>query len=87
MDGYANPNGPTERAINNRLLEKPKGAGLLFDPPAPLAGTVGNGFENRRGDVATVQRILGALDHLPEDPFDQPHEFIDENTTGAIKAF
>jgi len=33
IDGYAKPNGPTERAINNRLLEKPKGVGLLFDPP------------------------------------------------------
>jgi hypothetical protein len=87
IDGYANPAGPTERAINNRLLEKPKGAGLLFDPPAPLSGTVGNSFENRRGDVATVQRMLGALGEMPEDPFDRPHGIIDENTTGAIKSF
>ena len=87
VDGYASPNGPTERAINNRLLAKPRGAGLLFDPPARLAGTVGNGFENRRGDVAAVQRVLGALGALPEDPFDQPRGFIDENTTGAIKGF
>ncbi|MBL8663036.1 MAG: hypothetical protein JNM29_09430, partial [Candidatus Odyssella sp.] len=85
IDGYANPGGPTERAINNRLLAKPRGAGLLFDPPAPLGGTVGNGFDNRPGDVATVQRLLGATGDLPEDPFDRPRGYIDENTTNAIK--
>lgn len=87
IDGYADPNGPTERAINNRLLAKPRGAGLLFDPPARLAGTVGNGFDNRTGDVAAVQRVLGALGEMPEDPFDRPRGFIDENTTAAIKSF
>jgi hypothetical protein len=87
VDGVANPGGPTERAINNRLLEKPRGAGLLDDSPAALAGTVGNGFENRREDVANVQRRLGALNHLPEDPFDNPRGFIDEATTNGIKAF
>jgi peptidoglycan hydrolase-like protein with peptidoglycan-binding domain len=87
VDGYAKPGGPTERAINNRLLEKPKGVGLLYDPPAPLAGTVGNGFENRRGDVATVQRLLGAVEHIPEDPFDRPHGLIDQRTLDGIKSF
>ncbi|MFO0987986.1 MAG: peptidoglycan-binding domain-containing protein [Alphaproteobacteria bacterium] len=87
IDGYADPGGPTERAINNRLLAKPRGAGLLFDPPAPLAGTVGNGFDNRPADVAAVQRLLGATGDLPEDPFDRPRGFIDENTTRAIESF
>ena len=87
IDGIANPGGPTERAINNRMLEKPRGAGLLYDPPSALAGTVGNGFENRRSDVASVQRRLGALNYLPEDPFDKPHGFIDEATTNGVKAF
>lgn len=87
VDGYANPGGPTERAINNRLLAKPRGAGLLFDPPPPIAGTVGNGFDNRPRDVAAVQRLLGATGDLPEDPFDRPRGFIDENTTAAIKGF
>ena len=87
IDGYANPGGPTERAINNRLLAKPRGAGLLFDQPAPLAGTVGNGFDNRPADVAAVQRLLGAAGDLPEDPFDRPRGFIDENTTRAIESF
>lgn len=87
VDGIANPGGPTERAINNELLEKPRGAGLLYDPPTALAGTVGNGFENRREDVAAVKRALGALGYLPEDPFDKPHGFIDEAATNGVKAF
>lgn len=87
IDGYANPGGPTERAINNRLLAKPRGAGLLFDPPAPLAGTVGNGFDNRPADVAAVQRLLGAAGDLPEDPFDRPRGYIDESTTRAIQSY
>lgn len=87
VDGIANPGGPTERAINNELLEKPRGAGLLYDPPTALAGTVGNGFENRREDVAAVKRGLGALGYLPEDPFDKPHGFIDEAATNGIKTF
>jgi len=87
IDSIVNPGGPTERAINNRLLMKPRGAGLLYDAPEPLGGTVGNGFANRHADVAAVQRLLGALGHLPEDPFDRPHGFIDESTTEATKAF
>lgn len=87
IDGVAKPGGPTERAINNDLLQKPRGAGLLYDPPSALTDTVGNGFENRREDVATVKRGLGALGLLPEDPFDKPHGFIDEATTNGIKAF
>jgi hypothetical protein len=87
IDGYANPGGPTERAINNSLLAKPRGAGLLFDPPASLAGMVGNGFENRPGDVAVVKRLLGAAGDLPEDPFDRPRGYIDDNTTRAIQSF
>lgn len=87
IDGVALPGGPTERAINNELLEKPRGAGLLYNPPSALAGTVGNGFENRHADVAGVKRRLGALGHLPEDPFDKPHGFIDEATTNGIRAF
>lgn len=86
-DSYANPGGPTERAINNRLLGKPKGTGLLFEPPGPLAGTVGNGFRNERRDVATVQRMLGALEYMPEDPYDRPPGFIDERTTAATRRY
>jgi hypothetical protein len=87
IDGYAEPGGPTERAINNRLLGKPKGAGLLFEPPPALSGTVGNGFANKREDVAAVQRMLGALDYMPEHPFDRPAGFIDERTTEATRRF
>jgi hypothetical protein len=43
IDGVAKPGGPTERSINNDLLGKPRGAGLLYDPPSALTGTVGNG--------------------------------------------
>jgi hypothetical protein len=87
VDGVANPGGPTERAINNRLLGKPRGAGLLFDPPTSIDGAVGNGFKNRREDVAGIQRKLGALNYLAEDPFDRPHGFIDEPTINAITRF
>jgi hypothetical protein len=87
VDGYANPGGPTERAINNRLLAKPKGAGLLYDPPATLAARVGDGLANRRADVATIQRLLGALGHMPEDPFDRPHGLIDRPTLDGTKSF
>ena len=86
-DGYANPGGPTERAINNRLLNKPRGVGLLYEPLAPIRDTVGNGFRNERPDVQGVQRMLGGLGYLPEDPFDRPHGFIDEATSNAIKRF
>jgi peptidoglycan hydrolase-like protein with peptidoglycan-binding domain len=60
---------------------------LLYDPPTVIASAVGNGFENRRRDVASVQRRLGALGYLSEDPFDRPHGFIDEPTTKAITRF
>ena len=52
-----------------------------------LHAPAGNGFDNRPGDVATVQRLLGATGDLPEDPFDRPRGYIDENTTNAIKGF
>ncbi len=87
VDGIANPDGPTERAINNRLLRKPRGAGLLYEAVGALSGAVGNGFDNERKDVQNVQRALGALDYMPEDPFDRPHGFIDEPTTKAVKRF
>lgn len=87
VDGYAKPGGPTERAINNRLLEKPRGAGLLFEPLAELRDKVGNGFANDWLDVRNVKRGLGALSYLPEDPFDRPHGLIDESSTKAVKNF
>src|SRR5689334_1890623 len=87
VDGYANPGGPTERAINNKLLEKPRGAGLLFEPVAELRDKVGNGFANDWRDVRNVKRGLGALGYLPEDPFDRPHGLIDESSTKAVKNF
>ncbi len=87
MDGYAEPGGPTERAINNRLLRKPRGAGLLHDFEMSIDDTVGNGFKNGPRDVETVKRALGGLGYLPEDPFDRPSGFIEESTTAAIKRF
>jgi peptidoglycan hydrolase-like protein with peptidoglycan-binding domain len=87
VDGYANPGGPTERAINNRLLNKPRGAGLLFETPAQIAGSVGNGHANNPKDVASIQRQLGALGHMPEDPFDQPRGIIDARTLSGIQSF
>ena len=87
VDGYANPGGPTERAINNRLLDKPRGVGLLYEPLTPIRENVGNGFKNNRDDVVSVQRMLGALGYTPEDPFDRPHGFITESTTNAIKNY
>jgi hypothetical protein len=87
IDGYAKPGGPTERAINNSLLGKPRGAGLLHDFEMSVGDTVGNGFENEPRDVRTVKRALGGLGYLPEDPFDRPSGFIEESTTKAIKRF
>jgi peptidoglycan hydrolase-like protein with peptidoglycan-binding domain len=87
VDGYLNPGGPTERAINNRLLSKPRGVGLLYEPLEPISARVGNGMENRRDDVRTIQRSLGALGLMPEDPFDDPHGFIDERTEDALRNF
>jgi hypothetical protein len=87
VDGYAEPGGPTERAINNTLLRKPRGAGLLHDFDMSIADTVGNGFKNVPRDVETVKRALGGLGYLPEDPFDRPSGFIEESTTAAIKGF
>ena len=87
IDGYAKPGGPTERAINNRLLGKPRGAGLLHDFAMSVGGTVGNGFKNEPRDVETVKRALGGLGYLPEDPFDRPSGFIEGSTTTAIKRF
>jgi len=87
VDGIANPGGPTERAINNRLLNKPRGAGLMLDPPPPIGDNVGNGLANAARDVASVKRRLGALDYLPEDPFDTPSGIITEATTNGIKRF
>ncbi len=87
IDGYAKPGGPTERAINNNLLGKPRGAGLLHDFAMAVGDTVGNGFANAPRDVATVKRALGGLGYLPEDPFDRPSGFIEESTTKAIQRF
>jgi hypothetical protein len=87
VDGYANPGGPTERAINNRLLQRPRGAGLLYEPLTQMRDTVGNGFANDWRDVQNVKRGLGALGYLPEDPFDRPHGLIDEPATKAIERF
>ena len=87
IDGHAKPGGPTERAINNNLLGKPRGAGLLHNFAMTVGDTVGNGFENEPRDVRTVKRALGGLGYLPEDPFDRPSGFIEESTTEAIKRF
>lgn len=38
VDGIVNPGGPTERAINNCLQGKPRGVGLMLDPPTALGG-------------------------------------------------
>ncbi len=87
IDGYAKPGGPTERAINNNLLGKPRGAGLLHDFAMSVGDAVGNGFKNEPRDVETVKRALGGLGYLPEDPFDRPSGFIEESTTRAIRRF
>ncbi len=87
IDGYARPGGPTERAINNSLVRKPRGAGLLHDFGMSVGDTVGNGFKNEPRDVQTVKRALGGLGYLPEDPFDRPSGFIEDSTTKAIKRF
>lgn len=87
VDGYLNPGGPTERAINNRILGKPRGAGLPYEPIEPISARVGSGMENRRDDVRAIQRSLGALGLMTEDPFDDPHGFIDEQTDGALRTF
>ena len=87
VDGYLDPGGPTERAINNQLLRKPSGAGLLYEPIAPIDASVGSGMENRREDVRSIQRSLGALGLIPEDPFDDPHGFLDERTNDSLRRF
>lgn len=87
VDGYLNPGGPTERAINNQILGKPRGAGLLYEPVDPIRARVGNGMENRREDVRAIQRSRGALGLMPEDRFDDPPGFIDERTDDALRSF
>ena len=87
IDGYAKPVGPTDRAINNKLMGKPRGAGLLHDFAMSIGDTVGNGFKKEPRDVETVKRALGGLGYVPEDPFDRPSGFIEESTTKAIKRF
>ena len=87
VDGHLNPGGPTEQSINNRLLGKPAGAGLIGGRPLRLAGGVGNDRENREDDVVAVKKALGGLGLMAEDPFDRPHPFIDLPTTAGIRAF
>ena len=87
IDGYALPGGPTEQAINNNLVGKPRGAGLAQGFEIALGDSVGNGFANQPRDVQTVKRALGGLGYLPEDPFDRPSGFVDEATTNAVRGF
>ncbi len=48
---------------------------------------MGDGRANSRRDVQKVQRALGALGHLAEDPFDRPHGYWDGKTYNAVRAF
>ena len=86
-DGFLNPGGPTEQSINNRLLQKPAGAGLLDTAPLKLTGSVGNDRDNHAPDVVAVKKTLGGLGLMAEDPFDNPHPFIDAPTTRGLRAF
>ena len=87
VTGKVEPGDETERLINNRLLGKPRGAGLLRDELGALRGTVGNWRENHEDDVVRVKRGLGAIGQLPEHPFDSPDGIIDAKTSKAIEAF
>ncbi len=86
-DRVVNPGGPTERAINNILLNKPQGASLFVDPIKPLSADVGNGRSNAVEDIRSVRRGLGALEYLPEDPFDNPPGSIDGPFLRALRKF
>jgi hypothetical protein len=87
VTGKVGPGDETERLINNRLLGKPRGAGLLRDDLGALRGTVGNWRENHEDDVVRVKRGLGAVGQLPEHPFDSPDGIIDAKTSKAIERF
>jgi len=87
IDGYAEPGGETERAINNDLLGKPRGAGLPQEFDITLDDSVGNGLANKEHDVKTAKRALGALDYMPENPFDDPAGFIDERMERSLRRF
>jgi peptidoglycan hydrolase-like protein with peptidoglycan-binding domain len=59
---------------------------LYREPPPPIRAAVGSGGKNEARDVQSIQRTLGALGYLPEDPFDSPHGVMDASTQEAIHA-
>ncbi len=99
VDGQLHPGGPTERAINNDLAGKPRGAALAA--PTGRAVTpkrvtpfklglqdgVGEGEPNPVGDVKRMKQALGALGLMAEDPFDDPRPFLDGTTNKALLKF
>ncbi len=87
VDGYALPGGPTEHAINNIFLAKPRGASLYADPSAQVAKPVGDGFDNDFADVKRVRRVLGATGYLPEHPTDDPSGFFDRDVLEALTKY
>ena len=86
-DGILHPGGPTEAALNNRLLGKPPGGGLPSRFRLRLAGDVGEGLANDRRDVINAKRALGPLGYMPEDPFDEPAGFIDAGLASGLHRF
>lgn len=98
VDGVLHPGGPTERAIQNDLAGKPKGAGLV--PPAlavasgrsvpfrlGLKDGVGEGEANVPADVKRTKQALAAIGLIPEDPFDEPAPYLDGASNGALVRF
>lgn len=87
IDGYAEPNGPTQAAINNIRLAKPRGAWLFADPTVRVTRPVGDGFANDFADVKRVRRALGAVGYLPEHPSDEPSGFFDRDVEQALTKY
>mgnify|MGYP003675217611 CR=1 FL=1 len=102
VDGVLHPGGPTERAIQNDLAGKPRGAGLAPPPgqrgaagkrqPAGrfrlrLQDGIGEGEVNVPTDVKRTKQALGAIGLMPEDPFDNPMPYLDGTTNQALFRF
>jgi peptidoglycan hydrolase-like protein with peptidoglycan-binding domain len=85
--GRVRPGDDTEAAINNRLLNKPRGAGLLTAPYAPIRREVGDGRANDSADVVNVKRAIAAIGYGAEHPRDKPNDWVGDDFFAAIRQF
>ena len=85
-DGVFDPGGPSER---NLLFELGRQPGMAPVKPAELAlsAPVGNGLDNRTGDVRAVQKGLILLERLKGDRTAEPNGIITAATEAGIRGF